>query len=139
MRLAEIWTGAPVTEGEITAIRAVAPESIANELERFYRKCNGAERGFNEVDYAADKFDCLRIDAVDITINPETRRTLEECFPGYWVIGSDAGAQLIAYDMDAELPWPIVLILPGDDAPPTVLARNLDELCELYFSPTDAG
>lgn len=133
MRLAQAWLGLPASEQELAAIRALAPSSIRDELERFYLKHNGAERSFDDVDYGVDRFDSLRIDDIARVTDPETRSSLDRGFPGFWVIGSDGGGQLVAYDMREALQWPIVLILPGDGESPLVLAKDLDELSRLYF------
>lgn len=135
MKLAQAWFGPPATEQELASVRRIAPAAIADDLDRFYRKHNGAERAFDDVDFTVDRFDSLRIDDIALTADPDMRRSLDESFPGYWAFGGDAGGQTIAYDMQAENQWPLVLILPGDSDPPTFLARSLDELSEKYFQP----
>ncbi|CAN5766836.1 hypothetical protein BH11VER1_BH11VER1_39570 [soil metagenome] len=135
MKLAETWYEPPASEQELALMKRIAPAAVAFELDRFFRKHNGAERAFVDVDYATDRFDCLRIDNIALLTDPDVRRSLDDCFPGYWAIGGDAGGQILAYAMLSEVPWPLVLILPGDADPPTVLARSLDELSEKYFRP----
>jgi len=136
MKHGEAWFGNPASDNYLAAIGNVAPAEIAGDLIRFYRKHDGADRAFDDVDFNKDHFDYLTIDSIDALL--ESRETMAELFPSYRVIGGDGGGHLMAYEMDQPAPWPIVLILPGytdpPENPPVLLAGNLDELMRRYFS-----
>lgn len=68
-------------------------------------------------------------------LNPETRASLSEVFPDLFAIGTDAGGQVLAYDMTRPHPWPIVMHLPGytDATNRPTIAVSMHEFMKMYF------
>lgn len=50
------------------------------------------------------------LDSAEETAKYQRERTFEEFFPGFFVFGGNGAGELLALDMRAPAPWPVVAI-----------------------------
>lgn len=123
-----LWPQAPAIPESLGLLRTIVPIGTPEDFAEFFRQWDGAEAAFESNDV-----DMLRVDSIEHIAQANT--ALSKAFPTLFVFGSDGGGRLIAYDMEAPEPWPIVLHWPGvtDHEHPTVLAASMSELMQKYF------
>lgn len=71
------------------------------------------------------------LDTAEQASDPEQLKISAECYPGLFVIGGDGGAQLYAFDMRGDAPFPIVSF-DGVD-PFASMQRVADSFAALMF------
>ncbi|GEP44261.1 SMI1/KNR4 family protein [Brevifollis gellanilyticus] len=135
MKIVGTQTPPPASVEKRNALEAMLPPDLPADYLILFENYDGADIWFDDVDWSRDEFDYLRLDSVDEMLDVETRATLSETFPGLFVIGSDGGGQILAYDSTRPKPWPIVMHLPGysklGSAP--VVASSMTELMQRYL------
>ena len=102
---------APASATQIALVRDALPAATPPDYFDFLATTDGAEIWFDED--SPEGFDCLRFYSVAEMLDGSSRRTLNELMPTLLVIGGDQGSQFLAYDMEADAPWPIVMFMPG--------------------------
>ena len=135
MKIAGIQTRPPAPTEKLKALEAIIPPGVPADYLNFFKRCDGADIWFDEVDWSRDEFDDLRLDSVDEMLDPTTRTALNKAFPELFVIGTDGGGQVLAYDKTRPAPWPIVIHLPGYTKPGTapIVASSMTELVQSYL------
>ena len=130
-----IHTGPAASADKREELKVILPPGIPADYLGFFESHDGAEICFDEVNWLEANFDCLRIDSVADMLDSKTRAALAEVFPDLFVIGSDGGGQVIAYDMTRQAPWPIVLHLPGSSEPGNapILAASMTEFMQTFL------
>lgn len=124
----------PPSSALIQALAASLPVGIPHDYLHLFRHCNGADIWFEEVG-TDDDYDYLRLDPAEHLLDPGIRATLSEVFPDLFVIGSDGGGQVLAYDLRLATESPIILHCPGfsDASNRVVVARSMAELVREYI------
>jgi hypothetical protein len=123
-----LWPQAPAVPEALGLLKSIVPSGTPDDFAEFFRQWDGAEAAFENADA-----EMLRVDSIGHIA--QTKTVLSEVFPTLFVFGADGGGRLIAYDMEAPEPWPIVLHWPGvtDHEHPTVIAASMSELIQKYF------
>ncbi|MBK8036174.1 MAG: SMI1/KNR4 family protein [Verrucomicrobiaceae bacterium] len=128
MKRIGLWPQTPAVPEALRLLSSIVPSGTPDDFAEFFRKWDGAEAAFE-----SDDVDMLRVDSIEHIA--QTKAALSEVFPTLFVFGTDGGGRLIAYDMEAPKPWPIVLHWPGvtDHEDPTALAATMSEFIQKYF------
>lgn len=129
MKRIGFWPRSPASSESLRLLGSIVPTGTPDDFAEFFSQFDGVEAAFD-----SDDFDTLRVDSVGHIAR--TKIALSEVFPTLFVFGTDGGGRVIAYDMAAPEPWPIVLHWPGitDHEHSTVLAGSMGELMQKYFS-----
>ena len=135
MKIAGTQARPPASAERRKSLEVVLPPGLLVDYLTFFERCDGADIWFDDVDWTIDQFDYLRLASVEEMLNPKTREAHRELFPDLFVIGSDGGSQVLAFDMTRPPPWPIVMHLPGFSTAEnrSVIATSMRELMETYL------
>jgi hypothetical protein len=112
----------PARKEEIEQLSQVAPGPLPNEYVALLRYSNGGE---GPLALPPFYFMLYEVDlAREINENADQR----ELYPGYFVIGSNGGLEIVAFDTRGTLPWPIVAYDPVAGTRSAVtIAKHMEE------------
>lgn len=123
----------PPDPEEVLALKNSLPPGIPADYLDLFRRCDGCDIGFEEVEWSRGDFDYLQLASCREMLDAKTRTALTRVFPNLFVIGGDGGGQVLAYDMAQTQPRPIILHCPGDDTP-RLIAQSMGEFIQKYLT-----
>ena len=99
------WYGnAPAESGALDRLRNIAGISLPQNYLAFLAWSNGGEGPLGiEPGY-------IVIDSAEDAATQKEQKLFEEFFSGFFMFGGNGGGELLAFDLRADEPWPIVMI-----------------------------
>lgn len=108
------------------------PKVIAEDLSHLFAITDGVQISIDD----NHDFDNITLDELSCVLDPENRASLSEVFQSLFVIGSDGGSQVVAYDLSRAPDYPIVMHCPGvhEDGQAIILAANMPDFIQTYIN-----
>ena len=132
MTITDLQLNPPIKTSCVDQLSQWCPKVIAEDLSHIFAITDGVHISIDD----NHDFDSIILDELDCILDPDNRASLSEVFQFLFVIGSDGGGQVVAYDLSRAPEYPIVIHCPGvhEDGQALILAANMPDFIQTFIN-----